>query len=493
MSLSGHTKSIREIWVETIDKFANIYAREPGSEKYWDPRVETAPLAELRRIQEEKLKVLIRYAYETSPFYHRKMRECGVRPDDVKGVEDLNKLPIVYKQDWMLDQQENPPFGSIHSITFEEWSKAGWLLYTTSGTTARPRAFMQTYHDMEAFSYIDARCLWGMGVRPGRDVVINCFGYGPFSGFWTYHYGVQYKMRIPVIPTGGMSSERRVFFIKEYRPTVLNCTASYALYLAEVAKREGADPAESSIRLTTHAGEIGAGVISTKKRIEESWGALCGDYAGATESFSWPLFWDCEEEIVRSSEENRTPYEHMSVDFYVPEILDPETLEPVGPGERGILVATNLMCEAYPVVRYALGDFVILGDPDFSCECGRTLPVSVGGMLGRSDDMIKVRGILIHPAAIEDVIRSFRDVGNEYQVVVTRSEKGLDELIVIVEARENIGESAWNEIRERLSIEIEKALGLRAIVSVKPPSTLPRSEFKARRIKDERAVQGKDT
>lgn len=486
-SLAGaNRKSIREVWVETIDKFANIYAKKAGSEKYWDPSVETAPLRELRRIQEEKLRVLVSYAYQMSPFYHRKMRQAGVRPEDIRGLEDLKRLPIILKQDWVTNQQENPPFGDIHCISREEWSSAGWLLYTTSGTTARPRAFMHTYHDMEAFSYIDARSFWGVGMRPGRDVVINCFGYGPFSGFWTYHYGIQYKMGIPIIPTGGMSSERRVFFIKEYRPTVLNCTPSYALYLAEVAKQEGLDPADSSIRLTTHAGEIGAGVISTKKRIEQSWGAICADYAGATESFSWPLFWDCEEEIVKSSEENRTPYEHMNIDFYIPEALDPETLEPVGPGERGILVATNLMCEAFPAIRYMLGDFVMLGDPDFSCACGRTLPVSIGGMLGRSDDMIKVRGIVVYPAAIEDIIRKFREIGNEYQITVTTSERGMDELIVTAEPREDTEVTKWRELEKRLASEIDKAIGLRAVVRLVKPGTLPRTEFKARRIRDER-------
>ena len=469
---------IREQWRSLVRKYAPHFD-EPANEHCWAPELETCPRDRLREIQSEKLALAYRYLWECSSFYRRKFEEAGLGPDSVNGLDDLTRIPITHREEWLEDQEENPPWGTFSPIRQEDWLERGWMFFSTSGTTAKfPRVFRHTAFDRQMWCHLGARGLYAMGIRRG-DVAIICFNYGTSTGFWGMHYSLNH-MGVPVISGGGANTERRAMFIENYKPTLLLSTPSYALYLGRKMEEAGLSPRQSSIRIIVASGEPGACVPATKKRTEQLWGAEIHDHFGCTEVAGPPVGYTCS---YQAKQKDGPVGSHLFEDIYVHEALDPQTWEPVPEGKPGVLVVSNLFSEAQPILRYVMGDWItITTEP---CGCGRTHARAVGGLQGRHDKLIKIRGLMFFPAAIEDAIRSLAEVGDEFRVELDRA-ADMDQIKVTIEASKETGELADEQRKARVAQALKGTLGLRVDVDVVADGTLPRTEFKADRLIDRR-------
>ncbi|HZU07051.1 MAG TPA: AMP-binding protein [Chloroflexota bacterium] len=466
----------RTAWLETLERYCRDRDR-PASERYWSPSLDTASLDALREIQSAKLRAAIRYAYECIPFYRRKFDRIGLEPGDIRSVDDLTRIPITTKQEMAEDLAANPPWGTYTAVDDRTWLERGWQVFATSGTTAQARAFRYTHFDRAMWAWTNARAMWAMGFRPGRDSALLAFGYGPHVWLWGVHYALN-LMGIPIVTAGGLDSRTRARFIHQYRPTILACTPSYALYLGNVMREIGFDPAESSVRYLFCAGEPGYSVPATRRRLEELWQADLHEFYGCTEAAPSAGGYTCAAAVSHKEGPAAT---HLMGDTHIWETVDPVTLTPVPEGQRGLSVVTNLCSEASPQLRFLVGDFTTLSYAP--CECGRTHPRAIGGFLGRADDMLNIRGITIFPSAIEDAVRQVPEVGEEFQIVVSR-ERELDVLTVVVEPRPEVAPERHAVVAQRVETEIVSRCELRPVVQLVPHGTLPKTEFKARRVKD---------
>lgn len=463
--------AIRDRWL--------AYGREqvkqgrPESAAHWSA-LDRIPRTELRQHQAERVSLAYQYLWEKSPFYRAKFEAAGLGPDSVRTLEDLLRVPVTQRDEWLDDQRVHPPYGTFSPLSQEDWLERGWMLFATSGTTAAmPRMFRHTTHDRDMWAWLGARALHAMGVGRG-DITLNCFGYGTSVAFWGLHYACN-LMGIPVIPGGGSNTERRVAFIRDLKPTVLMCTPSYALHLGRTARELGVDPATSSIRTLVVAGEPGASIMATKARIEELWGATVHDDFGCTEVAMSPLGYTC---AYQASRKDRVD-PHLMEDAYFVEALDPKTWRPVERGQRGVLVVSNLFSESQPILRYVMGDWIEMTDEP--CPCGRTHARAVGGLHGRNDQMMKIRGLQFFPSALEDAIRAQQEIGDEYRVEITRKQD-LDAVTVSIEP----GDPSANpeQLERDVAARLKGALGLAINVVCLPSGTLPRTEFKAKRLFD---------
>jgi phenylacetate-CoA ligase len=327
------------------------------------------------------------------------------------------------------------------------------------------------------WAWMDARALWAMGFRPNRDVAMLAFGYGPHVWLWGVHYALN-LMEIPILTAGGVDTRGRVRFVTEFKPTILACTPSYSLYLANTMREMGFDPAKSSVRYVFCAGEPGFSVPSTRKKIEETWGAEMHEFYGCTEAAPSAGAHTCHAAAARKT---GTVSTHLVADTHIWETVDPGTMKSVPYGQRGLSVVTNLCSEASPQLRFLVGDFTTLTwEP---CECGRTHPRTVGGFLGRADDMLNVRGVTLFPSAVEDAVRRVSGIGEEFQIIVTR-ERELDVLTVQVEPHPSVGKEQHTELLRLVEREIISRCELRPVVQLVTSGSLPKTEFKARRVKD---------
>jgi len=469
---------IRQQWRSLVRKYAMHYDG-PVNERIWAPELETCPRERYREIQSEKLALAYRYLWECSSFYRKKFEEAGLGPDSIEGVDDLQKIPLTHREEWLEDQEANPPWGTFSPLRQEDWLERGWMFFSTSGTTARfPRVFRHTTFDRDIWTYYGARALHAMGIRRG-DIVINCFAYGTAIAFWGMHYSLSH-MGIPIIPGGGSNTERRIMFIENYKPTVLLCTPSYALYMGRKMQELGKSPHDSSIRLLVCSGEPGACVPATKRRVEEVWGAEMHDHFGCTEVAMPPLGYTCSTLAKRTE---LAVDSHMNEDIYIPEVLDPETCQPVPEGKPGILVVTNLYSEAQPIPRYVMGDWItVTSEP---CACGRTHARAIGGLRGRNDKLIKIRGLMFFPAAIEDAIRSLPEVGDEFRVEIDRA-GDMDQVKVTIEPGEDTPELTIEQRAAKVARALKGTLAIRVDVEVVPCGSLERSQFKSDRLTDRR-------
>ena len=469
---------IREQWRSLVRKHA-LHFDGPASDRVWAPELECCPRGRLRDIQSEKLAVAYRYLWECSSFYRRKFEEAGLGPDSIGGLDDLPKIPLTHREEWLVDQERNPPWGTFSPLRHQDWLERGWMFFSTSGTTAKfPRVFRHTTFERDMVAYIGARALHAMGIRRG-DIVVNCFAYGTAVAFWGMHYSLD-LMGIPVISGGGANTERRIMFIENYSPTVLLCTPSYALYMGRKMEEMGKSPRESSIRLLCCSGEPGACVPATKRRVEDVWGAEMHDHFGCTEVAIPPLGYTCSHLAKRKE---TAVDSHMTEDIYVPEVLDPDTYQPVPEGKPGILVVSNLYSEAQPIPRYVMGDWItVTSEP---CECGRTHARAIGGLRGRNDRLIKIRGLMFFPAAIEDAIRSLPEVGDEFRVELDRA-GDMDQVKAIIEPGERVPDLTDQQRQAKVATALKGTLGIRVDVEVAPPGSLERSQFKSDRLIDRR-------
>jgi phenylacetate-CoA ligase len=470
--------SVREEWLATVEghRFAPA---GPDDDRYWSRRLETASRDELRAIQDAKLGVAVRYAYECIPFYRRRLDRLGIEPGDLRSVDDLADLPVTTKHDMADDLAEHPPWGTYTAVDDDLWLERGWQVFASSGTTGAPRAFRYTRFDRVTWAWANARAMYAMGFRTRRDSALLAFGYGPHVWLWGVHHALD-LMGIPVVTAGGLDTRTRARFIDQYRPTILACTPSYALFLASVMRELGLDPGASSVRFVFCAGEPGFGIPATRARIEHAWGATMHEFYGCTEAAPAGGAYTCDTVAEDRHEPAST---HLLEDCGIWETVDPVTHDPVPPGAPGLTVVTNLMSEASPQLRFLVGDSTTLTDAP--CACGRTHMRALGGFDGRADDMLNVRGVTVFPSAIEDAVRRVADTGTEFQIEIT-VERELDVLTVRVEPHEGVGDERYPEVARLVENEVVSRCELRPVVEVVPVGTLPRTEFKAKRVIDRR-------
>src|SRR6266480_621591 len=466
---------IRAEWIAMMQKY-RLSPERPDNEQFWCIRLDTVSRDELHEIQSEKLWVAVRYAYECIPFYRRKFDAMGLKPNDIRSIEDLALIPVTTKLEMEEDLAENSPWGTYTALDDEMWVQRGWQIFASSGTTAQPRAFRYSQFDREMWMWTNARAMWAMGFRPGRDSALIAFGYGPHVWLWGVHYALN-LMGIPIVTAGGLDSSARARFIDRYKPTILACTPSYALYLASLMREQGLDPATSSIRYLFCAGEPGFSIPSTRKRLEETWQAELHEFYGCTEAAPSAGGYTC---ATVAAQKDGVVSTHLMEDVQIWEVVD-ENMRALQDGNRGLTVVTNLCSEASPQLRFLVGDYTTLTHD--ACTCGRTHARAVGGMSGRADDMLNVRGVTLFPSSIEDVVRGIPMLGPEFAIVLTK-EHDLDVLIVQVEALPELSTERYAEIADQVEREVRSSCELRAVIEVLPQGTLPPTQFKAKRVRD---------
>jgi phenylacetate-CoA ligase len=434
--------------------------------RYYDPQIETASKVELRKEQLKKLKAIVRHAWEHSRFYRRRFEEANITPDKIRSVEDISKLPFITKEDLKRSQEAHPPWGDILAVKPEECQR----VHLTSGTTGKPLKIMDTAEDWSKFCHIYARNLYAYGIRK-TDMVMPAFSFGPWIGFWAGYYACQ-EIGCLLFASGGMKTDQRIDALLTYPITVLGCTPSYAIHLADMAQRSGVDLSRKArIRISWHTGEAGAAIPGVRQKIEEAYGCKAFDFLGSTEIGPWGF--NCE---------FQSGLTHVNEDWAYPEVLDLNSDTPVKPGGIGELVLTNLERKANPFLRYRSRDVVQVADR--KCPCGRTLFALEGSVLGRLDDMKKVRGVIVYPSKIEEIVRTFKEV-EEFQVVFKRVE-GLDEILVKVDPLPQLHRGSYDELRSRMGKALQIGLGIRASIEVMQHGALPRWDYKAKRFVDER-------
>ncbi len=413
---------------------------------------------ELDRLQRERLSALLREVLSRNRFYQRKLAAAGLSPNDLKEPADLARLPFTSKAELLADQEAHPPYGEILTYPLERYSR----FHQTSGTSGRPLRWLDTPE-----SWAWAVGCWASFYRLARvgpqDRLCFAFSFGPFLGFWTAFEAAS-RLGCLCLPAGGMSSGARLRFLLDNRATVVLCTPTYALHLAEVARQEGIDLPGSDVRALIVAGEPGGSIPATRQRIEAGWGARVFDHNGLTEV--GPLGIECAE---------RPGGLHLLETEYLAEVIDPRTGQGVPPGTEGELVLTNFGRWGSPLLRYRTGDLVRV-DPA-PCPCGRALVWLDGGVRGRADDMVVIRGNNFYPAALQTILHRFAEVA-EYRVEVDRSAT-LPALRVEVEPRP---EAHGPTLADRVDRAIRDELLFRAEVVAVEPGSLPRFEHKAQRV-----------
>jgi phenylacetate-coenzyme A ligase PaaK-like adenylate-forming protein len=439
---------------------------------YWNPKIELMPRGDLEALQLERLKFLLGYAWERSPFYRRKMTATRIRPEDIKSLSDFFQFfPITTRAELKEDQLEHPPHGSRLSVDPAQTIR----YHATSGSTGGERLkVLDTERDWLWGAGCWASALYNFGLRRA-DTVLVAFGYGTFIGFWGAHYAFD-KIGCKVIPAGPFDTKTRLRLLQETGATVLACTPSYAMRLVYVAEESGLDlRTETKVRKLVCGGEPGATIPSTRKRLEEAFGASAGDFMGTTETagiIGFTCFAQCDGL-------------HINEDRFIAEVLDSETHRTLPHGERGVMVVTPLVKQAMPLLRYVTNDAVVKTTHDV-CGCGRTFDILQGGILGRYDDRTKVRGVFIMPPMIEEIIREYPDVEEFYTTV--ENIRGLDTLVIKLDPRSGADETNFAALAAGVGERLKTQIGIRPIVQKVAHGTLPRYDAKSSRFKDLRRV-----
>ncbi len=403
------------------------------------------------------------FAYRHSEFYRRLYDQAGIKPDDIKSVDDVTKLPFVKKQ----DLRDNYPYG-MFAVPLSQIVR----VHASSGTTGKPTVTGYTYEDLELWSESLARSMYAAGVRK-EDVIQNAYGYGLFTGGLGFHYAGE-KIGATVIPSSSGNTQRQIELMLDLGTTVLCCTPSYMIYLAEYSQKIGVDLRnDTKLRM----GFFGAEPWSeeTRKRIEERTGIDAINIYGTSE-ISGPVVSECSEKAGI----------HFWADIFLIEVIDPETGEQLGEGEKGELVVTVLGKEGLPMIRWRTGDItsMILE----RCNCGRWHP-RIERITGRADDMFIVRGVNVFPSHVEYALMQVKEVSEHYQIVLDRDEKGLDEMTVQVEiSPEYQGKITTDQLASKVRETLKSYLNVTPKVEILEPETLPRFEGKAKRVIDKRKL-----
>ena len=434
---------------------------------YWQPKYELMAREELEELQLRRLKSVAEKVYRNVPFYHRKFQEAGVAPEDIKSLADISRLPTTRKQ----DLRDNYPFG-LFAVPREEVVR----VHASSGTTGKPTVVGYTARDIETWSDLMARDFVMVGVEK-KDIFQNAVNYGFFTGGLGVHYGIE-RMGAMAVPSGVGNTERQLEIMMDFGVTVLHCTPSYALYLAETAKARGVVD-----KLNLRIGCFGAEPWSDESRreLEEALNIKAYDSYGLSEMMGPGVAFECQEQDGL----------HIWEDHFLIEILD-KSEQPCAPGEPGELVITSLTKEAMPLIRYHTGDVTYIMED--KCPCGRTSR-KLHRFLGRADDMLIVRGINVFPSQIEDVLVSIPEIGSYFQVIVDRKKHGLDEISIQVELKDEAftGElSDLARIQKKTEERLKSVLNVRSKIELVEKGSIPRTAGKSKKVVDRRDVYSKD-
>ena len=432
---------------------------------YWDEEIETLPRVGLESIQLKRLQSLINRVYRKVEPYREKMIAAGVKPEDIRGLDDLQKLPFTSKE----DLRENYPFG-MFTMGLDDIVR----VHASSGTTGKPTVVGYTNNDIDIWANMMARALACAGATRG-DMVHNAYGYGLFTGGLGAHYGAE-KLGATVIPVSGGNSKRQITIMKDFGSTILMSTPSYALNLADAMDQMGIDPSSLSLRV----GIFGAEPWSENMReeVENKLNLKAVDIYGLSEVIGPGVAQECL---------NSSGGMHIFEDHFLPEIINPETGKVLAPGERGELVFTTLTKEAFPVIRYRTKDITSLHYE--TCTCGRTL-VRMDKVTGRSDDMLIIRGVNVFPSQVEHVLMGIEGVEPHYQIIVER-EGTLDTMTVEVEVSDSLFTDeikGLEALTKRITRDVKDILGVTCRVKLVNPRAIQRSEGKAQRVIDNRKI-----
>ncbi|MBJ6750222.1 phenylacetate--CoA ligase family protein [Geomonas anaerohicana] len=430
----------------------------------WEPEYECMPREEIEQLQLERLQATLNRVYKNVTCYRTRFKEMGIVPEDVRSLADLAKLPFTTKEDLRL----NYPYG-MFAVPLREVVR----IHSSSGTTGKPTVVGYTKHDLKVWSSLVARFMTAAGVN-SDDVVQIAFGYGLFTGAFGLHYGSE-MIGASVIPMGAGNTEKQIMIMQDYRTTALVSTPSYAVTIAERMEKMGIDPKGLTLKVGLFGGEPWSEAM--RREIEERLGITATDNYGLSEVIGPGVAGECQ--CKRGM--------HISEDHFIAEIIDPDTGAVLPPGSVGELVLTSLTKEAFPMVRYRTRDITSL---DYEkCDCGRTM-VRMKKTMGRSDDMLIIKGVNVYPSQIEDVLFAIEGCQPHYQLVVDR--KGaLDTLEIRIEVTENIFFDEMKKQKaflDKVEKKIDSVLGVGAVVKLVEPNSIPRAEGKACRVIDNRKI-----
>lgn len=427
---------------------------------FFQKELETMSRSKIEEIQLDRLKYTVRYCYDRVPFYKKKLDDAGVTPDQIKTLDDIRRIPPTTK----ADLRDNYPFG-LFAVPMKDIVR----IHASSGTTGKPTVVGYTKHDLDLWSDCMARLCAAAGAT-ADDIVQISFGYGMFTGALGLHYGLE-KLGCAVVPNSSGNTEKALMFMRDFKTTALVATPSYALYMGETAKSLEYPMSDYHLRL----GLLGSEGCTPEMRtqIENVWGLFATDNYGMSELMGPGVSGECEERCGL----------HINEDYFLPEIVNPDTLETLGEGETGELLITTLTKEGIPLLRYRTRDITrIVYEP---CKCGRTF-ARMDKIKGRSDDMLKIRGVNVFPSQIESVLIGMENVSPHYQLIVRR-EGYADTLEIQVELSDTSLLESFGKIQElqnRIKHNVHTVLGIQCKVSIVEPNTIERFVGKAKRIVD---------
>ncbi len=414
---------------------------------------------DIESLQLDRIKKQVKHAYDNVPMYRKKFDEIGLKPEDIKELSDVSKIPFTVKN----DLRDHYPYGVL-AVPLEQINR----IHASSGTTGIPTVVSYTPQDLNTWSDLMARCYSCAGVEPD-DIVQNAYGYGLFTGGLGFHMGAE-RLGTMIVPTATGNTQRQIKMMKDMRTTVLCCTPSYAIYLIEALKKAGVSPDELNLKIGMHGAEPWS--EEARHHIENKLGIKAQDLYGMSELYGPGVAVEC-------SEQNGL---HIWADEFLVETIDPDTGEVLPPGKKGEIVFTMLTREAMPLLRYRTRDLAVINWE--KCECGRSHP-RIMRIKGRSDDMLIVGGVNVFPSQIEDILVGIEELGEQFQIILEHEK--LDILYVQVEVKEEYwGKLDNDQLAKKVSDALQASLTLRARIELLAPESLPRSEGKAKRVIDRR-------
>ncbi len=432
---------------------------------YWNREAECLERGSLDTLRSERLRATVRHAYDSVPAYRKRFDEMGLNPSDINGVEDLSKIPFTTKADF----RDNYPFG-MFAVPMDRVVR----VHASSGTTGKSTVVGYTREDVETWAELMARTLGAGGTTHG-DIVQNAYGYGLFTGGLGAHYGAE-RIGASVVPISGGNSKRQIQVMEDFGSTVLCCTPSYALMLGETAQEMGVDMKKLPLRVGFFGAEPWTENMRTQ--VEQALAIDALDIYGLSEVMGPGVSYECMEKSGL----------HVNEDHFIAEIIDPETGEQLPPGSKGELVFTSLTKVALPLLRYRTRDITYIDDQ--KCPCGRTF-VRMHRVMGRTDDMLIIRGVNVFPSQIEGVLMDIKGTEPHYIIVVDRERSVMDNLEVWVEVSPEVLTDevrALESLERHITEELQSTLGISLKVKLVEPKTIARSEGKAKRVIDRREV-----
>ncbi len=432
--------------------------------KIWNETMECMDRESMRKIQGIRLREIVEHVYHNTPFYRNKMQELGITPEDINSVDDIVKLPFTTK----IDLRDNYPFG-LFAVPSSEIVR----VHASSGTTGKPTVVGYTRKDLTTWSEVMARTFTGAGVT-SKDFIQIGYGYGLFTGGLGAHYGAE-KVGASVIPISGGNTDKQLQLIQDFKTTAIAMTPSYALHLAEVMEERGIDPDTLDLRVGVFGAE--PWTENMRKEIEKRLKIKAFDIYGLSEVIGPGVAFECDCQCGL----------HINEDHFIPEIVDPKTLQPVAEGEEGELVFTTITKEGLPLLRYRTKDLTSLNYE--VCSCGRHL-VRMKKCTGRSDDMLIIRGVNVFPSQVESVLLEMSETEPHYLLIVER-QGTMDTLTIMVEVQNEFFSdkiSQLEDLQKKIRQKIQNLLGLTVAIKLVEPKTIERTAGKAKRVIDKRVL-----